>query len=329
MRANHSGKAILVGLVLLTASLAGCASSPQDTTTGDTTGSAGDTGSQDTSGSGDSTTRDDDQTSTSNDSGTNNGSTSGSSKDESSDSDGDGVKDKNDNCPETANSDQSDEDADGIGDACDSDHSSSDTQQSSSKADQGGLEFRTHTTYRDDVGYYHVVGEVYNNASSNQSFVKVSGTFYNSKGDVYDTSFTYTERSIVPAGQKAPFHIQVQDEEAKIDRYKLQVTGDSTSDGPVGTRVLSIQGVTSGMGDYGFYKVNGEVQNTGEKTANNVKVIVSFYNETDAVRGVTFTYTDPANIDPGSASGFELQAQPGDRSFDDYKLWVEAASMGS
>ncbi len=61
----------------------------------------------------------------------------------------------------------------------------------------------------DDIGYYHIVGEVTNQGNQKATFVKVSGAFYNSSNVVVAADFTYTDPKDLEPGQTAPFEITV------------------------------------------------------------------------------------------------------------------------
>lgn len=190
------------------------------------------------------------------------------------------------------------------------------------------LKVPTNTSYRDDIGYFHVVGLAENVGEMNASFVEVSGTFYDADGNVVETSTTFTQRDVVPAGERSPFHLQVQDDRAEIERYKLDISAESTDDTPPGHGDLSTQGVTTETDSIGYYHVKGEVHNEGSKEAKSVEVIGAFYNAEGDIVGTAFTYTDPEDIEPGGTASFDLQTDPGDRSFDDYELWIEPRAMG-
>jgi hypothetical protein len=64
-------------------------------------------------------------------------------------------------------------------------------------------------SYLDDVGAYHIVGEVTNQGSGKATFVKASGAFYNSSNSVVAADFTYTHPQDLEPGQTAPFEIIV------------------------------------------------------------------------------------------------------------------------
>ncbi len=49
------------------------------------------------------------------------------------------------------------------------------------------------SAYTDDVGYFHVIGQVQNNSPTSVTYVQVIATFYDSAGKVVSTSFTYTD----------------------------------------------------------------------------------------------------------------------------------------
>jgi len=70
-----------------------------------------------------------------------------------------------------------------------------------------GLEILSNSSYIDEVGYMHVVGEIKNIATGRATYVKVIATFYNLTGHVIATAFTYSDPSDLDPGQKAPFEI--------------------------------------------------------------------------------------------------------------------------
>lgn len=86
------------------------------------------------------------------------------------------------------------------------------------------LEMLSSSSYIDDIGYFHVVGEVKNNSPTAVSFVQVSGTFYDVNNKVVETTFTYTNPSDIVPGGTAPFDLTLLSASvpiSQIDSYKL------------------------------------------------------------------------------------------------------------
>ena len=85
----------------------------------------------------------------------------------------------------------------------------------------------SHNSYVDNVGYFHVVGEVENNTPSAAKFVQITGTFYDINNAVMGTQSTYTNPSDISSGATAPFDLILMSASVPaslIDHYKL-VTG--------------------------------------------------------------------------------------------------------
>jgi hypothetical protein len=79
------------------------------------------------------------------------------------------------------------------------------------------------SSYIDDAGNMHVVGEVLNNSTSTVDSVKVVGTFYDANARVVGTSFTYIDYNLTSKG-KAPFDIillQASIPMQQIHNYKI------------------------------------------------------------------------------------------------------------
>ena len=70
-----------------------------------------------------------------------------------------------------------------------------------------GLEILSNSSYIDEAGYMHVVGEIKNIETGAATYVKVMATFYNSTGNVVATAFTYSDPSDIDPGQTAPFEV--------------------------------------------------------------------------------------------------------------------------
>ena len=75
-------------------------------------------------------------------------------------------------------------------------------------------------------GGLSIVGEVVNNGNVDVSFVKIIATYYDEKGDVVDTKFTFagdTASVGLQPGKKTPFEIS-RIENIKYASYKLDVS---------------------------------------------------------------------------------------------------------
>jgi len=82
------------------------------------------------------------------------------------------------------------------------------------------------SSFVNEIGSLHVVGEVDNNSPSTIQFVKIIGTFYDSDGNVVATGSTFTDPTDMSPGEKAPFDLILREASIPlddIDDYTLKV----------------------------------------------------------------------------------------------------------
>lgn len=183
------------------------------------------------------------------------------------------------------------------------------------------------SAYRDETGY-HVVGTAANDGDANASSLRVQATFYDEEGEVVNTSSRQGFRDITPRGEVNPFEIQVRDDDRRIDSYELELSAGWTDDAPPGDGALNLSNVSASEDTYGYHHVRGDVDNDGTQTANRVRVVAAFTNETGTVVAVELGPTTPSDIEPGGTASFDLRADAGDRSPADHQLWILPGSMG-
>lgn len=85
----------------------------------------------------------------------------------------------------------------------------------------------THKSYIDNIGTFHVIGEIQNNTPDVAQFVKVIGTFYDANAKVVGTSFTYPDPIDLQSKEKAPFDLILFDSTIPADQivnYNLKIT---------------------------------------------------------------------------------------------------------
>ncbi len=78
-----------------------------------------------------------------------------------------------------------------------------------------------------DGGYTKLVGEVKNNTKRPVTYVKVTATFYDEKGSVIGTNFSYagdTSSTPLEVGATTPFEITSYPDKFDTEKYKLDVT---------------------------------------------------------------------------------------------------------
>ncbi len=89
-----------------------------------------------------------------------------------------------------------------------------------------GLKILSRSRYVDDIDLLHIVGEVKNTSSRRLEFVEVVATFYDGRGRVVATDFTYTSPENLRAGQTAPFEFVLTEGNLTNARFELQVQGN-------------------------------------------------------------------------------------------------------
>src|SRR5918911_5736572 len=125
----------------------------------------------------------------------------------------------------------------------------------------GGISILGSSSFTDDIGYYHVVGEVMNNfAKDSMNFVKITSTFYDDTRKVVGTDFTYSNVDVLRPQETSPFEIILTDttQSQKVSSYKLTASGDKTEALPASLK-LSLG--DNHLDDIGYYHIAGEVTN--------------------------------------------------------------------
>jgi len=182
---------------------------------------------------------------------------------------------------------------------------------------QPELEILGFTDY-EDIGWFHVLGEVRNNGSYPVEYVKIVVTIYDDAGNMAGQDYTYTELDVIPPGGRSPF-MSGTDEHTGVSSYEVKVKGQR---GTLGRQDLVIRGDSSFEDNIGWLHIRGEVINTGDTDAEYVKIIVTLYDAEGHFVGMDFAYTDLDVVPAGGTSPFETGTDhwPG---FDHYELQVQ------
>lgn len=162
------------------------------------------------------------------------------------------------------------------------------------------------SSFRDDTGAYHIVGEVKNNSPiDSMKYVKIVATLYDKTGKAFGTDFTFSDVDVLRPAEKSPFKIILTDirQSQKVSSYTLFTSGEKTQALPAS---LKVNVDNSHLHDIGAYHIVGEVTNHGSQKATFVKVSAAFYNSSNVVVAADLTYTDPKDLGPGQTAPFEI-----------------------
>jgi len=169
--------------------------------------------------------------------------------------------------------------------------------------------------YEDDLGFFTIVGEVRNDLQMNVGKVLVTATFYNDSGGVIEEVSTSTMVDILLPGQRSPFAL-ILPKPVDLWEYSLRITARPTLEQPLpGLEVVQSHAYED---EVGFYHVTGEVENTGQRTADRVQVVVTLYDKWGKIVNAGFVYTEPRRVRPGEKAAFDC-------SFNYYPLVKEHA----
>lgn len=171
----------------------------------------------------------------------------------------------------------------------------------------GQLTVISHKSYVDSLGWYHIVGEVQNNASTPMEYVQVTAKLYNATQETIGTKLTFTAPDVIFPGGSAPFDIIAlrQSQWKNINTYALFVEGDISQNPSQQNLVLLNQ---SGAVENNDLIVNGQIQNVGSRPSL-AKLIVTLYDADHNVINTGWSYADEGIIGVNGVSKFEIKVR--------------------
>jgi hypothetical protein len=177
----------------------------------------------------------------------------------------------------------------------------------------------SYSWYIDSIGYFVVTGEVQNVGSSTIDTVTLSGKVYTMDGTDQADSFAGAFVKYLVPQQKAPFYMEFPPSSSAtgdlswlslgVDRVDLTVVQAQTTTS-YQYPDLTIKDSSGAADGQGVYWVTGTLQNTGTQTAQNIRVIGTFYNASGAAVGVSNTGNNPiaTSLSPSGTISFRLGA---------------------
>ena len=176
------------------------------------------------------------------------------------------------------------------------------------------LRVLNYSWYFDSIGGFHVVGEVQNQGPLVLNPVVLGGTIYTPDGtaQIRSNPCRVYVNYMLP-DQKAPFLMDFGVRDMSwmsqgidhVDFTTIQADSNSSYQYPD----LSITSSTLSTDSTGVYWVSGKVQNTGNRTATNVRVIGTFFNATNDVVAAGYSVVlTPNLLNPSSSASFKVGA---------------------
>ncbi len=203
------------------------------------------------------------------------------------------------------------------------------------------LKVLDYSWYFDMIGGFHVVGEVQNQGTSILNPVVLGGTIYTPDGtaQILSQPCTVYVNYLLPQ-QKAAFLMDFPMKDMSwmsqgIDHTEFTVikaNSNSSYQYPDLKITDDSPSIDATGANQGVYWVNGKVQNTGNRTANNIRVIAAFYNSTGDIVAAGYSLElTPTYLDPSHSASFKVGATDvnmtnvtPDRKIASYTLYVQA-----
>jgi len=189
-----------------------------------------------------------------------------------------------------------------------------------------GLMVLSHSSYVDNFGYFHLVGEVKNVGSENTDTNQITATFFDDEGTSVDKITEYSYLDVLRPGQKSPFEI-VAPAPPPSANYKLETTCQVTDREPYGE--FDLRDVVLEKQEEGWSYLSGRARNVGSSPVELALVVVTFYDASSRVVGVSLGSLDVLPLQPGDSSSFTiLVAAQIVRTMESYLLQAEGLKQG-
>lgn len=184
-------------------------------------------------------------------------------------------------------------------------------------------------SFYDSLGTFHLTGEVTNRSPDAMQSVSAVATFYDSAKNVIGTNTGYGYPPVLNPGVTGAFEVYGPEstQSKKISSFKVTLDGDLATTKPA---VLKVRVGNHYLEQFGFYKVAGDVTNTGTDPSSSTEVDGIFYNKRGKVVAITSTFPPQSDLDPGQATPYELTAYPsGPHKITSFKVFADCSEYSS
>ena len=172
-------------------------------------------------------------------------------------------------------------------------------------------------TYTDSLERLHALGEVVNTGDVNLTSILINGSLYNATNHLVEKQSTQLMSNMLEPGRKAPFELVM----SKSGKLVLTLQYKATA-GRLEEQLELFQAYTTKFLRLGAV---GWVKNNGERWADPVRVIGTFYDEEGKVVHAEYFYSIPRTIPTGSGAYFEITIiGPRAQSIRSYALFAES-----
>jgi hypothetical protein len=190
--------------------------------------------------------------------------------------------------------------------------------------------------YVDSIGYLVVVGEVQNVGSETIDSVILSGAVYTTDGTLQSESYAQAVVKYLVPQQKAPFYMEFASDDLSwlslgLDRIDFVINqANATTDYQY--PCLTVKDSSSFISAEGEYWAIGTVQNIGNQTGRNIRVVGTFYNASGSIVAMGWSgILSPASLGPSGTASFKVGAfdmnqtiVPSSYKISSYSLLVQA-----
>jgi LysM repeat protein len=185
-----------------------------------------------------------------------------------------------------------------------------------------GINFQTSPS-----GKLWCFGEVLNSAGIELTQVEVAVSLFDDAGKELAAGTAFAELDVVPRGKRSPFAVAFDDPPGRFARYQA-IPLRAQSLNQLGSYYLDLE-ILEDHGEprgRNSYSVAGRVRNRGEKTARNIRVVITGYDEAGRVAAVREVAPAQDSLDPGRSSEFQINLLSTAGTVATYTLQAEGLS---
>lgn len=176
---------------------------------------------------------------------------------------------------------------------------------------------RSHSSFTRDTTFV-VVGEVVNGTAATVFGIRITGTFFNSNGQVVATQETVAYLAQTAPDQRNPFKIQLDGAPGDISRYELALAWEDVSVVTYQDLTVLSQEVRQNNG----VEIAGDVRNDFAENLGSVVVVVALYDAAGTVVDVYQGTPNATQLAPNETSAYIIPVA-GEVTFDSFSVQTQ------